>query len=119
MKLKLPFNRSNQPVESVLLTADGFDWRWANDHKTVRWADVQTVTAFKRDLLTVDQVCLQFTFDPPIKSFSVTEDAAGFDEFVNALAESLALTNRDWRYEVTYPPFAESATLIYSRPDNS
>jgi hypothetical protein len=74
---------------------------------------IQTITAYKNDFTTIDQICV--FFEGPDWSFTVTEDALGFRELMCGLIEALEGLDADWFGQVAFPAFEEKRTVIYSR----
>ena len=52
-----------------------------------RWADIQKVEAFKRELLEIDLICL--TFSAGKKSIEVNEKMGGWNEFLREFEKAL------------------------------
>jgi hypothetical protein len=96
---------------SLELSDSGFILTLRGERTAVDWSEVEEIWAFKRDLFTVDQICLQFklTERPPVL---VTEDDEGFSALEDAL-QKLPLAESKWREKVTFPAFAENQMRIY------
>jgi hypothetical protein len=82
-------------------------WRWANVHR---------LTVFKRDLLTVDSICLRVDLVDD-RWIELDEEMKGWDAFVEALPLHLPGCKHldEWFSQVAFPPFAPNATEIYQR----
>jgi hypothetical protein len=82
----------------------------------VAWADVIKIEAFKRDLLSVELVCLSLILRDN-KTLELNEEMDGWQDLVNKLPEYLqgCQTFAEWSPVVAYPPFKPNRTLIYSR----
>jgi hypothetical protein len=83
---------------------------------TMPWIEVLRVTAFKRDLLTLDRVCL-FLARADGKGVELHEDMAGWSSFAEALPEYLpgCKPTSEWFPAVALPAFAPNQTEIYDR----
>jgi hypothetical protein len=78
-----------------------------------RREDVDIVEFFKRDMLTVDDICCDlFTIDG--RSCRFDEEMPGWAEAVDWL-EGLPGFYRDWRRAVVLPPMFECRTRVYVR----
>jgi hypothetical protein len=78
----------------------------------MRWAEVHRATAFKRDLFTVDCICLLFArLDDT--GLELGEEMAGWRSFVAALPLHLPGCHDDWFSTVAFPAFAPNPTEIY------
>ena len=82
----------------------------------VAWGDVTRVTAFKRDLFSVDLVCLAFDAADG-RRVEVDEELPGWVELLDALPRALpgALGREQVLGAVVQPPFATNETVVYSR----
>jgi len=82
---------------------------------SIAWSDVCSATAFKRDLWSVDCICLHFgrADDTGVE---VDEDMAGWNRLMNALPTLLpgCTPHSEWFCVVAYPAFAANPTKIYS-----
>ncbi len=81
---------------------------------TVHWSGVQRVTAFKRDFLTIDCICLAFDCANE-RTTEINEEVDGWPEFQTALPAHLPGFKEDWFSEVTLPAFATNLTEVYRR----
>jgi hypothetical protein len=86
---------------------------------SVAWASVGRIVARKRDLLTEDQVCLDFWLPREDVTFTVAEDVPGFLEVAAEMARRFPLRDPDWLARATLPPFAPGAAVIYEREGGS
>ena len=80
------------------------------------WSDVHEVFAFKRDMFTVDCICLVFVKKSG-EAVEVDEDMARWQLFVDELPRRLpgCKSMGDWYSEVAFPPFETNMTKIYDR----
>lgn len=80
------------------------------------WAEVCRATAFKRDLFTVDCICL-FLACPDGTGFELNEEMARWNSFVEALPQHLPGCRQwpDWFAAVAFPAFVQNETEIFRR----
>lgn len=81
----------------------------------VNWDDVNEIAAFKRDLFTVDMICLAIgCCDFAIE---VNEEMAGWQDFVQKLPDNLpgCKSFPEWFLEVAFPAFETNTTVIFKR----
>jgi len=80
------------------------------------WSDVERVTAFKRDLLVVDLICLRFDATDD-RAYGVNEEMVGWDELLTALPECLpgCLSGQAILDLVVQPPMASNETVVFER----
>lgn len=83
-----------------------------------KWAEIQTVHAFKRDCFGFDQINLQFEFEDG-SATDVSENDEGYKEFLLALPACIPgfPAETEWWEKVAKPPFARNWTCLYRRPD--
>ncbi|WP_211251131.1 hypothetical protein, partial [Arenimonas composti] len=78
----------------------------------VEWEWVESVAAFKRDMLTLDDVWFQL--EGSGEPVMVCEEQPGFAEWERKLCEHFPSV-AGWREQVIHPPFAENFTVLYRR----
>jgi len=80
------------------------------------WDGVLRATAFKRDLLTVDLICLAFELAGG-KAIELHEELAGWDSFVHALPSYLpgVPAYESWWRGVAVPAFKPNETILFDR----
>lgn len=88
----------------------------AHGELDIAWSNIHSAKAFKRDLFTVDCICLQFTLADG-KVFEVNEDMKGWREFLFALPSVLpGFPDPDsWHARVALPPFKVQMTDLWKR----
>jgi len=80
---------------------------------SLQWDDVTRIEAYKTDIVTVDQICLDFeTSDGTV---TITEDDEGFADIPAALLTRFDLEDIDWYANVMKPAFEPKRTLVYDR----
>lgn len=79
----------------------------------LRWQDVNGVVAYKRDLATVDLICLGFS--SPMGGVEVHEEMQGWDALTDALPAYLSgvPSSDQWWGKVAQPPFTTNLTKLY------
>jgi hypothetical protein len=92
---------------------DGFYLHTYVGDSFYRWRDIELITAYKADLLTYDDLRLDMDFGEV--GLTLSEDLAGWSEFVDMLPRKLPGILRDWEEKVLHTPFATNLTLIYTR----
>lgn len=100
---------------SIELSQDGF--KVVRGHKikySVRWNDIISVVAYKRDQLVVDLICMDL-IDCYDTRYSVSEDMEGFGAFDEELPQYLAGSDSNWREHVVLPPFQTSGLEVFHR----
>ena len=99
------------------LSADSFGWRLVKDGRIecyVKWEIVKNVTAFKKDLLTTDLICLEFE-DIEGNFWLIHEEIIGFMDVAEKLKEQFPSINESWYTDVMMPPFERNHTILYEK----
>lgn len=83
---------------------------------SIFWKNVEKVTTFKRDLFTVDMICIQFHLNDGIV-FEINEEMKGWDELTKLLPEYLPGCKKweEWFMNVVSPAFETNLATIYLR----
>src|SRR5262249_156198 len=83
---------------------------------SLEWDDVSAVLAYKRDLYTVDLICLGFVTRNG--TIEVHEEMQGWSQLLDQFPSRLpgAPPCSDWWGRVAKPPFAPSVTKLFERP---
>ena len=85
---------------AISLEEAGFRTR----ERLVLWSEITRIAAFKRDMLTIDDIWFQLdTADEPIM---VCEEQPGFKEWQVALSQQYPAVY-GWQDKIVQPPFAE------------
>ena len=99
-------------VARLQLERDGFRIRRGTDSRDVRWKEIDSATAFKRDLFTVDLLCLLLLTRDGI--VEVDEDMAGFNEVKTAMEAALSIEPA-WELDVLFPAFEACPKVLFER----
>ena len=80
------------------------------------WEDTTCITAFKRDLYTVDLICLEVRLKEN-KTVELNEDMDGWESLVGHLPIYLpgCKNAEQWFETVAFPAFKPRLTVIYRR----
>lgn len=102
------------PDIRVETSHDGFRVvdRKQSDYCVVRWCDVQKIRTYKRDLGTVDEICL--LFETASVHFEIWESIGGYERVVKAM-ESRFPIPADWWWKVAFPAFETNEAVLCQR----
>ncbi|HTB83348.1 MAG TPA: hypothetical protein VK742_06815 [Candidatus Sulfotelmatobacter sp.] len=83
----------------------------------ILWNEIVQATAFKRDLFTVDCICLLIK-NRDSKELELNEDMKGWPEFIESLEKFLPKSKpfSEWLFQVASPAFEANPTEIFSKP---
>ncbi len=119
-RLASAFRRLNRTVEGELLvvTDAGLelrDRRHAHPIWTMGWKALEEVVAFKRDMVTVDDLCLGFRSRGESQFYVCDEETPGWDQVNDALTARYGIQYQAWVAEIMKPPFVENWTVLWRR----
>lgn len=82
---------------------------------SVRWSDVIEVLAYKRDLLSVDEIILAFRQrQAPERVIEISEDCQGFADVSHAMQRELGVSDT-WYFDTARKPFAIDFRILLDR----
>ena len=81
---------------------------------TIRWTEVRSILAYKKDLMTEDEVWMDVFCDGE-KSFSICEEVHGWFQFVERSKIALPDIDPKWDFAIILEAFATNLTLVYDR----
>lgn len=93
----------------------GFNIDLKGGFHSIKWVDIERIEAYKADLLTIDEICIDITYDN--KTIIVTEETKGWYQFIDKLKSTLRLTDDNWETSVLETPFEYNPITIYERAD--
>lgn len=96
-------------------TAGRYDGRKreANGVMEIEIDSISKIVAFKRDLLTEDQLCWILILKDGT-SIELNEDMNGFDEFVETISKKLKGFDKNWRHDVIPEAFVRNQKVIWN-----
>lgn len=77
------------------------------------WAQVIEIVAYKMDLFTTDEICLDVIL--PSFMFTLTESHAEWDVLTKSMEETFPSIGADWFSKAMFPAFATDAMTIYKK----
>ncbi len=97
-------------VTRLFVSDDAFTVVRRADALVVPWDAVLRVEAYKRDLLTVDLLCLMLTTRD--SRVEIDEDMSGYSEVEAKLCKRLGISG-DWKSVVLFPAFVANSTVLF------
>ena len=84
----------------------------------VAWSDIETIFAFKRDLMTIDELNIA-VFLKSNMQIQLTEETDGWFQFIVKIKEVFPNIDKDFDSKIVLPPFQTNLTLVYNSTDMS
>ncbi|MFC4632491.1 hypothetical protein ACFO3O_01125 [Dokdonia ponticola] len=100
----------------IELNSNGFQVTHNNGVSLVEWNLIDKITAYKVDLITIDEIC--FEIEHLNKSLLITEECVGWRVFLKELLEKFPLIDKEWEEKIVQPPFERNETELYIRNKN-
>jgi hypothetical protein len=97
---------------------DGFEMKNLAEAINYKWTNIQAVFAYKLDLLTTDEICMDIFFDDDSR-FVINESTPGWFQFNENLNLNILAISPNWQSEVILPPFKTNHTLLYDKKGRS
>jgi hypothetical protein len=84
----------------------------------VDWSAIKSISVYKRDLFTFDQICMAIEVMPN-ETIEINETASGWDDLVMNIDTYLssALAFEAWFFTVAFPAFETNLTKIYAQTE--
>lgn len=92
---------------------DGFLYPFKTGSEKIRWDDIEKLEGYKRDRMTVDDVCMEVTWDGRRVVFS--EEMPGWEALQRKIREKFPQIPGDWEEKIKLPAFAKNLTVLYER----
>lgn len=108
-RFEIKFNE----LGKVISEDDGFILENKSAQQKIRWADIERLIAYKKDLMTTDEICLDIIFDS--RQLTINEGTPGWDQFVEKTKLAFPGIPKNWDTEITKPAFATNLTILFQR----
>ena len=89
--------------------------RGKGDSVVLFWNEIEAVYAFKRDLFSVDLICLSFKKSAKEEYYEINEDMVGYHDLIEAMPTHLPGFNGEWFSTVAFPAFKTNQQVIWRR----
>jgi hypothetical protein len=113
LKLGLAFNETYQAFGVFEYFNDGFTLTNEDFSGKIKWDDIVQINVFKRDQLTIDRIEMEIVIEG--KSFTISEDLSGWNQFVLKTKEVYSTIPKDWDLDIIQPPFEVNIRNIYDQ----
>ena len=115
---RAPVDSSSSLEEKLgffVFEADGFICPFKSESVKIKWTEIERLEGFKRDRMTVDDICMTITWNGRKATFD--EEMPGWGELQKKIREHFPQVPSDWELEVMWPAFAANYRLLYERED--
>lgn len=105
-------DRRNDPG-AFFYEEDGFFYTFMTETRKFEWVSIERIAAYKMDLWSGDQVCLELTTDDNVTTFS--EETDGWFVFLEKLRERFPGVPADLGDVIEQPPFDTNLRVLWER----
>ena len=92
---------------------DGFFYAFMTETRKISWASIEKIVAYKQDLITVDEICIDIIYDNWVTTF--TEETPGWYVFLEKIKMVFPGIPPDWSDAIMRPPFDTKLMVLYER----
>jgi hypothetical protein len=110
------WNKKKKRIEKVELTENGFLVNLDDEITQFQWSEIEKLTGFKVDRLTIDDICLKIESNK--KTAFTTEEFEGWRNFMNRLLNEFPQIDKNWEGIIAKPAFERKETELYNRNKN-
>ena len=91
----------------TLFTDDKLEWN-------LQWKNISKIATYKKDLLTVDLICLDLYDKSQNLTYTIDDEMTGFDQICGEIILRFPIIDKDWWSLVAHPAFKENFRLLYN-----
>ena len=110
------WNKKKKRIEKIELTENGFQVIYDEEITQFKWLEIEILTGFKVDRLTIDDICLKIESNN--KTAYATEEFEGWRNFMNRLLNEFPQIDKNWEGIIAKPAFERKETELYNRNKN-
>lgn len=105
--------------KEIIITFDEQRMYYKRNEKVIEklsWESVLEIFAFKRDLFSVDLICIGFRIDDEGVYFEIDEEMQGFKELEIFLPTRFKGIDKNWFTGVAFPAFETNLVSLWGDP---
>ena len=110
------WKQKKKRVEKIELTENGFQVNYDEKITHFQWLEIEKLTGFKVDRITIDDICLKI--ESKNKTAYVTEEFEGWRNFMNRLLIEFPTINKTWEMKIAVLAFERKETELFNRNKN-
>ena len=96
----------------------GFNFADKDQTIFVAWTDIESIFAFKRDLMTVDELNIEIFLKNNMR-IRLTEEIDGWFQFIIKIKEVFPSIDKEFDTKLIFPAFETNLTLVYNSTDKT
>ncbi len=98
-------------------TEAGFTISFDSKPTSIQWNEIDTLLAYKKDLLATDEICLDMHWRGQM--IRISESTNGWYQFLERLPKIFPGIKQSWNFDIIHPAFATNLTLLFDRKGRS
>jgi hypothetical protein len=98
---------------SIEFLKDGFAICADSGKTEILWSDVKEIHAYKRDLITYDEIYLDIILPEII--ITVSEEIKEWIAFTEKMNDVFTSINKEWYADIMLPAFETKFTILYKK----
>ena len=110
------WSKKKKRIEKIELTEKGFQVIYDEEITQFKRLEIEILTGFKVDRLTIDDICLKIESNN--KTAYATEEFEGWRNFMNRLLNEFPQIEKNWEGIIAKPAFERKETELYNRNKN-
>lgn len=111
----IPFDVIYNDLGIFSYSDDGFTITLENAARSIKWSAIERITAYKRDLMTYDLVCMDITYDN--RMLTIHEEQPGWYQFIRKTKIVFPEIPESWDVDIVLPAFETNWKVLYQRSD--
>jgi hypothetical protein len=92
---------------------DGFYYPFKKHVEKLNYVDIDRIVAYKLDLFTTDEICMDIFSGDWIITFS--ESLSGWHRLLENLSAAFPTIPENWDNQIMFPAFATNYTILFER----
>ena len=110
--LAAEFKKKQEDTGIFTYTINGFEISVKNKTYRYTWTNITCLTAYKKDTMTTDNICMDIFCSNGTK-YTINEETPGWYMFVKTTKTQFPQINSLWDLEITTTPFKTNFTVLY------
>lgn len=98
---------------AISVLEDGFSINLPTGIKTVLWKEIEEIHAYKADMMTYDEICMDIHLSESI--LTISEETLGWDLLVSALYSVFPSITKNWETLIIKPAFTTNEIILYKK----
>lgn len=99
-------------VAEIKFLPKAFEISNGNVKHQIAWDEIEKIIAYKIDLFTVDEICIDIIIGSTV--YTISEEFHNWGAFLKAIEDRLP-SKKNWFPEVAHPAFKRNETMLFEK----